>query len=120
MWVLIWCCYLHDFILLVILIYFIVPRLHDKDSDVLNRALFYSKKAYEEAHAAKESSIRIETTINNFIKEQLDKQTENSDTSQSRTKSSNKKQHFWYNVRYFVLTHFIQFILFFNNLHMTI
>jgi len=57
----------------------------------LNRALFYSKKAYEEAHAAKEFSIRIETTINNFIKKQLDKQTENSDTRQSRTKSSNKK-----------------------------
>jgi len=55
--------------LLVILIYFIVSQLHDKDSDILNRALFYSKKAYEEAHAAKESSIRIETTINNFIKE---------------------------------------------------
>src|SRR6266542_2596551 len=51
---------------------YIVPCLNDKDANVLNKSLFYFKIAYEEAHATKESSIRIEAVLNNFIKEQFD------------------------------------------------
>jgi hypothetical protein len=83
------------------LIIFLVPRLNDKDLDILSKALFYSKKAYEEACLAKEISIRIETTMNNFIKEHIDHQNENSDALSNKTKGFNKKQNFWYTVRCF-------------------
>lgn len=51
-------------------VYITAPRLNDKDAETLNKALFYSKKAYEEALEAKKLSLRMENLINEFIKEQ--------------------------------------------------
>ena len=38
--------------------------------DILAKSIYYSKLVYEEAILAKESTIRTETTIADFIKEQ--------------------------------------------------
>jgi hypothetical protein len=38
--------------------------------DILAKSIYYSKLAYEEAILAKESAIRTETAITDFIKEQ--------------------------------------------------
>jgi hypothetical protein len=108
-------CSLHDLFIITnctSIVNYIVPRLNDLDVDLLNKSLFYSKKAYEEAHAAKESSFRIESTLNDFIKEQLNRnQNENPNAGPSSNKT-NKKQNFWYTVRCFRLTYFIRFIYF--------
>ncbi len=73
---------------------YIVPCLNDKDANVLNKSLFYFKIAYEEAHATKESSIRIEAVLNNFIKEQFDHnqiENPNAGSSSNKTKGFSKK-----------------------------
>jgi len=60
----------------------------------------YSQKAFEEAFAAKEAVLRIETTIKKFINEQTlrnkTSEDEASDTSLS-SKPTGKKS-FWYTV----------------------
>jgi hypothetical protein len=61
----------------------------------LNKALNYSKKAYEEALAAKESSLRTETAIIEFIKEQSSR---NNVAENSNGESKPKKRHYWYTV----------------------
>jgi hypothetical protein len=69
--------------------------------------------AYEEAHAAKESSFRIEAALNNFIKEQLDQiENPNVGSSNNKIKGFSKKQNFWYTVRCFKLNYIIYFIYF--------
>lgn len=68
-------------------VYITAPRLNDKDAETLNKALFYSKKAYEEALEAKRSSLRMENLINEFIKEQS-----------SFENSKSQKKNFWYTV----------------------
>lgn len=69
-----------------------VPR---QDADTLSKALYYSKKAYEEALAAKESSQRTENAINEFIKAQSSR---NESNENSNGESKGKKKHFWYTV----------------------
>ena len=92
------------------LITILVPCLNDKVIKTLNKALFYSKKAYEEAQAAKEFSLRIEAIVNNF-KDYLCKQTDNSNAGlfSNKFKSSNKMQQFWHIVRYFRLISLFNF-----------
>ena len=80
--------------LINLIIYIIVPR-HDKDTETLSKALYYSKKAYEEALAAKESSIRTENVINEFIKT-VSSRNDNNENSNGELKG--KKKHFWYTV----------------------
>lgn len=71
-------------------VYIIVPRLNDKDVKKLNDALFYSKRAYEEAFASKESSLRTENLITEFIKEQS--------RNNAPENSKHQKKHSWYTV----------------------
>ncbi|CAG8722740.1 15785_t:CDS:2, partial [Funneliformis caledonium] len=47
-----------------------LPRLNEKDAIILNKAMQYSQKAFDEALATKETVLRIEAIINEFIKEQ--------------------------------------------------
>lgn len=70
-----------------------VPRLNDQDADTLKKALDYSKKAYEEALAARESSQRVENLISDFIKTQS-----HSERNENSNGDSKKKKHFWYTV----------------------
>lgn len=79
------------------IIYITVPRLNDKDADTLNKALYYSQKAYEEALAARESSIRTETVISEFIKEQS-LHNNVAENSNGESKGSNSKKKHWYTV----------------------
>lgn len=72
-----------------------VPRHNDKDVETLSKVLYYSKKAYEEALAAKESSFRTENAINEFIKTQS---LRNESNENSNGESKGKKKHFWYMV----------------------
>ena len=58
-------------IVINLIVYITVLRLNEKDAETLNKALYYSKMAYEEAIAAKELSLRTENAINEFIKSQL-------------------------------------------------
>ena len=63
----------------------------------MNKALYYSKKAYEKAIAAKESSLRTENAINEFIKSQL--HNDNNEHSNGEAKGYyTKKKHYWYTV----------------------
>lgn len=73
-----------------------VPRHNDKDAETLSKALYYSKKAYEEALAAKESSRRVENAINEFIKAQSSRDNESNENSNGESKG--KKKYFWYTV----------------------
>ena len=84
-------------IVINLIVYITVPRLNEKDAETLNKALYYSKKAYEEAIAAKESSLRTENAINEFIKSQL--HNDNNEHSNEETKGYYmKKKHYWYTV----------------------
>ena len=69
-------------------------------TSTLNKAMQYSQKAFEEAFAAKEAVLRIETMIKKFINEQTlwnkTSEDEASDTSLS-SKPTGKKS-FWYTV----------------------
>jgi hypothetical protein len=67
-----------------------VLRLNDKDAETLKKALDYSRKAYEEALAAKESSLRVEHMINDFVNR--------SDRNENSNGELKKKKHFWYTV----------------------
>jgi len=78
-------------------LYITAPRLSEKDhTETLNKALYYSKKAYEEAIAAKESSLRIENVVNEFIKSQS--HNDSKECFNGELKGSAKKKHFWYTV----------------------
>jgi len=82
-------------IVINLIVYITVPRLNEKDAETLNKALYYSKKAYEEAIAAKESSLRTENAINEFIKSQL--HNDNNEHSNGKAKGDyKKKKHYWY------------------------
>ena len=82
-------------IVINLIVYITVPRLNEKDAETLNKALYYSKMAYEEAIAAKESSLRTENAINEFIKSQL----HNDKHSNREVKGYHtKKKHYWYTV----------------------
>jgi len=71
-----------------------VSRLNAK---TLNKALFYSKKVYEEALVAKETSLCIEQAVSNFIKELTHNNI--SESNNNKTKGINRKKDlFWYNV----------------------
>ena len=85
-------------IVINLIVYIItVPRLNEKDAETLNKALYYSKKAYEEAIAARESSLRTENAINEFIKSQL--HNDNNEHSNGEAKGYYmKKKHYWYTV----------------------
>ena len=84
-------------IVINLIVYITVPRLNKKDAETLNKALYYSKKAYEEAIAAKESSLRTENAINEFIKSQL--HNDNNEYSNREAKGYyTKKKHYWYTV----------------------
>ena len=72
-----------------------VSRHNDKDAETLSKALYYSKKAYEEALAAKESSLQTENVVTEFIKVQL---SHNESNENSNEKSKGKRKHFWYTV----------------------
>jgi hypothetical protein len=74
-----------------------VLRFSDKDTETLSKALNYSKKAYEEALAAKESSLRTEKTVNEFIKAQS-LRNESNENYKGESKGYTKKKHFWYTV----------------------
>ncbi|CAB5209002.1 unnamed protein product [Rhizophagus irregularis] len=71
------------------------PRLSEKDADTLSKALYYSKKAYEEALLAKESSVRTENAINEFIKAQSSCN-ESNENANGESKVHTKKKQFWY------------------------
>ena len=71
-------------------VYITVPHLNDKDVETLNKALCYSKRAYEEALASKESSLRTENLITKFIKKQS--------RNDAPENSKYQKKHFWYTV----------------------
>jgi len=84
-------------IVINLIVYITVPRLNEKDAETLNKALYYSKKAYEEAIAAKESSLRTENAINEFIKSQL--HNDNNKHSNGEAKGYyTKKKYYWYTV----------------------
>jgi hypothetical protein len=88
-------------------VYITVLRLNDKDAETLKKALEYSRKAYEEALAAKEASIRIENTINEFIKSLNNN---NNESSNEESKGYyTKKKHYWYTVSIFIFLD--QFVL---------
>ncbi|CAB4385782.1 unnamed protein product [Rhizophagus irregularis] len=70
-------------------------RLSEKDAETLTKALYYSKKAYEEALLAKESSVRTENAINKFIKAQSSCN-ESNENSNGESKGHTKKKQFWY------------------------
>ncbi|CAB5357353.1 unnamed protein product [Rhizophagus irregularis] len=74
------------------------PRLSKKDADTLSKALYYSKKAYEEALLAKESSVRTENAINEFIKAQSSCN-ESNENANGESKGHTKKKQFWYSAR---------------------
>jgi hypothetical protein len=84
-------------LLLNLIIYITAPRLSEKDADTLSKALYYSKKAYEEALLAKESSVRTENAINEFIKAQSSCN-ESNENSNGESKGHTKKKQFWYSV----------------------
>ena len=65
------------------------------DSELLNKALDYSKKAYEEALQAKEASLRVENALADFIQSI---QNNHSETSNVDSKGHNKKVRLWYTV----------------------
>ncbi|CAB4393680.1 unnamed protein product [Rhizophagus irregularis] len=71
------------------------PRLSEKDAETLTKALYYSKKAYEEAFLAKESSVCTENVINEFIKAQSSCN-ESNENSNGESKGHTKKKQFWY------------------------
>ncbi|GBC23239.1 uncharacterized protein OCT59_013891 [Rhizophagus irregularis] len=71
-----------------------LPRLNEKDVNLLCKALQYSKSAYEEAIAAKEAAIRTELAINEFIKEW--KNTSEEKVDYNDNKDPGKKKVFWY------------------------
>ncbi|CAB4483681.1 unnamed protein product [Rhizophagus irregularis] len=73
------------------------PCLSDKDADTLSKTLYYSKKAYEEALLAKESSVRTENAINEFIKAQSSCN-ESNENANGESKVHTKKKQFWYSV----------------------
>ena len=84
-------------IVINLIVYITVSRLNEKDAETLNKALYYSKKTYEEAIAAKESSLRTENAINEFIKSQL--HNDNNEHSNGEAKGYyTKKKHYWYTV----------------------
>jgi len=94
-----------------------VPRLNDKDTETLRKVLEYSRNAYEEALAAKESSIRIENVINEFIKSHDNSENSNEDSKGYYT----KKKHYWYTVNIFIfLDQFVLKYFISNELSMTI
>ena len=84
-------------IVINLIVYITVPRLNEKDAETLNKALYYSKMAYEKAIAAKESSLRTENAINEFIKSQS--HYDNNEHSNREVKGYHtKKKHYWYTV----------------------
>ena len=85
-------------LLINFIVYITVPRLNDKNVETLNKALYYSKKAYEEALAAKKLSVRTETAINDFIKEQSSLRDNGAENSNGGSKGYNSKKKFWYTV----------------------
>ena len=68
----------------------------------MNKTLQYAKKAYDEALSAKESSLRTEAAINEFIKEQLShnnlSESSNAEFNVDIAKGTNRKKNFWYTV----------------------
>lgn len=87
-----------------------MPRLNEKDVNLLCKALQYSKSAYEEAIAAKEAAIRTELAINEFIKEW--KNTSEEKVDYNDNKDPGKKKVFWYSVSKYVHNWFIIFKFF--------
>jgi hypothetical protein len=84
-------------IVINLIVYITVPRLNEKDVETLNKALYYSKMAYEEAIVAKELSLRTENAINEFIKSQS--HNDNNEHSNGEVKGYHtKKKHYWYTV----------------------
>lgn len=84
-------------IVLNLIVRITVLRLSDKDTETLSKALNYSKKAYEEALAAKESSLRTEKMVSEFIKAQSSRN-ESNENYKGESKGYAKKKHFWYTV----------------------
>ena len=83
---------------MLIILFYIVSRLsNDKNMDILAKSIYYSKLAYEEAILAKESAIRTETAIADFIKEQSSRNNP-SENNNMDFKGFHKKKHFWYTV----------------------
>ena len=80
--------------LLNLIVYITVPRFSEKDAETLSKALFYSKKAYEEAIEAKEAILRTENVINEFIKSQSHNDSKDGEFKGYYT----KKKHYWYTV----------------------
>ncbi|CAG8517464.1 7808_t:CDS:2, partial [Funneliformis caledonium] len=78
-------------------------RLNEKDAIVLNKAMQYSQKVFDEALATKETVFRIEAVINEFIKEQkaskdLDMELNECPMDYKKMSSKNtRKKTFWYN-----------------------
>ncbi len=78
-----------------------VPRSDDKNAtSTLNKAMQYSQKAFEEAFAAKEAVLHIETTIKKFINEQTlrNKTSEDEASDTSLSSKPTRKKSFWYTV----------------------
>ena len=95
-------------IVINLIVYITVPRLNEKDAETLNKALYYSKKAYEEAIAAKESSLRTENAINEFIKSQS--HNDNNEYSNGEIKEYYmKKKHYWYIISVIFINQFSYF-----------
>ena len=78
-------------LIVINLIICIIVPCHDKDTETLSKALYYSKKAYEKALATKESSIQTENIINEFIKTVS---SHNDNNENSNRKLKGKKKHF--------------------------
>jgi hypothetical protein len=70
--------------------------------DISAKSIYYSKLTYEEAILAKESAIRTETAITDFIKEQSSRN-DPSENNNIDFKGSHKKKHFWYTVSNIIL-----------------
>ena len=80
-----------------------MPRLNEIDSDVLHKAMQYSKNAYEEAMEAKEAAIRTEIAIKEFIKDfnTSEETISNVDCNDKTVKGAGrytKKKGIWYTV----------------------
>ncbi|RGB32098.1 hypothetical protein C1646_763279 [Rhizophagus diaphanus] len=72
------------------------PHLSEKD-ETLGKALYYSKKVYEEVLLAKKSSFQTENVINEFIKAQSSCN-ESNENSNGESKGHTKKKQFWHSV----------------------
>ncbi|CAG8748371.1 17102_t:CDS:2, partial [Funneliformis caledonium] len=86
------------------LVFICVSQLNEKDAIVLNKAIQYSQKAFDEALAIKETVFCIEAVINEFIKEQKASKDLNMELNEclmdykKMSGKNTRKKTFWYNV----------------------